>query len=66
MTPIWIFDLDNTLHHANPHVFPHINRAMTRYLQTELGLDEAAANQLRLDYWQRYGATLTEIGRAHV
>ncbi len=65
MTPIWIFDLDNTLHHANPQVFPHINRAMTRYLQTELGLDEAAANQLRLDYWQRYGATLTGLMHNH-
>jgi len=25
----WIFDLDNTLHNARPHIFPHINRAMT-------------------------------------
>lgn len=65
MTPTWIFDLDNTLHHANPHIFPHINRAMTAYVQTELGLDEAAANRLRVDYWQRYGATLTGLVRHH-
>ena len=25
----WIFDLDNTLHDATPHIFPHINRSMT-------------------------------------
>jgi putative hydrolase of the HAD superfamily len=39
----WIFDLDNTLHNATPHIFPHINRAMTAYLQQHLQLDEAAA-----------------------
>lgn len=65
MTPTWIFDLDNTLHHANPYIFPHINRAMTAYVQSELGLDEAAANQLRIDYWHRYGATLTGLMRNH-
>jgi putative hydrolase of the HAD superfamily len=41
--PVWIFDLDNTLHDAVPHVFPHINRSMTAYLQAALGLDEAGA-----------------------
>ena len=44
----WIFDLDNTLHDASPHIFPHINRSMTRYLQEHLALDEATArNQWR-------------------
>ena len=61
----WIFDLDNTLHNASPHIFPHINRAMTQYLQTELGLDADAAGALRQDYWQRYGATLTGLMRNH-
>ena len=65
MSLTWIFDLDNTLHHANPHIFPHINRAMTRYLQQELNLDEGAANQLRMDYWKRYGATLSGLMRHH-
>jgi FMN phosphatase YigB (HAD superfamily) len=36
----WIFDLDNTLHNASPHIFPHINRAMNAYLQQHLQLDE--------------------------
>lgn len=65
MNPTWIFDLDNTLHDANPHVFPHINRAMTAYLVETLKLDEAAANQLREDYWRRYGATLSGLMRHH-
>ena len=30
--PVWLFDLDNTLHNASPHIFPHINRSMSLYL----------------------------------
>ena len=62
---VWVFDLDNTLHNASGHIFPHINRAMTAYLQTHLGLDEAAAGELRRHYWLRYGATLTGLMRHH-
>ncbi|MEI7455714.1 MAG: pyrimidine 5'-nucleotidase [Nitrosomonadales bacterium] len=63
--PLWIFDLDNTLHDANPHIFPHINRSMTAYLQTHLQLSEADANALRQHYWRRYGATLSGMMRHH-
>ncbi len=62
---VWIFDLDNTLHDATPHIFPHINRSMTAYLQKYLQLDEAEANALRVDYWQRYGATLSGLMKHH-
>jgi len=62
---LWIFDLDNTLHNATPHIFPHINRSMTAYLQQHLQLDEAAANALRVHYWQRYGATMSGLMRHH-
>jgi putative hydrolase of the HAD superfamily len=64
-TRAWIFDLDNTLHDATPHIFPHINRAMTEYLQSELGLDRDAAHLLRQQYWRRYGATLLGLMRHH-
>ena len=64
-TKFWIFDLDNTLHDATPHIFPHINRSMTAYLQQHLQLDEMAANALRMHYWQRYGATLSGLMRHH-
>ena len=62
---VWIFDLDNTLHDAAPHIFPHINRSMTEYLQAHLGLDEQAAGELRRSYWTRYGATLLGLMRHH-
>ena len=62
---VWFFDLDDTLHHATPHIFPHMNRAMTQYVMQHLALDEAAANQLRERYWRRYGATLLGLMRHH-
>lgn len=65
MPSVWLFDLDNTLHNASPHIFPHINRSMTAYLMRTLRLDETAANRLRIDYWQRYGATLLGLMRHH-
>lgn len=63
--PVWIFDLDNTLHDANPHIFPHISRSMTAYLQAHLNLDAEAASALRVRYWKRYGATLLGMMRHH-
>ncbi|HWH46862.1 MAG TPA: pyrimidine 5'-nucleotidase [Burkholderiales bacterium] len=61
----WIFDLDNTLHDARPHIFPHIDRSMTAYLAEHLGLGAEAANELRQVYWRRYGATLVGLIRHH-
>lgn len=62
---VWLFDLDNTLHNASPHIFPHINRSMRQYIERHLGLDEHAATRLRQDYWARYGATLLGLMRHH-
>jgi len=65
INPVWIFDLDNTLHNATPHIFPHINHSMTAYLQEHLQLDKDAANALRQEYWQTYGATLSGLIKHH-
>ena len=62
---IWVFDLDNTLHDASPHIFPRMNRAMTDYVSRHLAVDEARANELRVHYWRRYGATLLGLMRNH-
>jgi putative hydrolase of the HAD superfamily len=62
---VWLFDLDNTLHDANPHIFPFMSRAMCAYVARAAGLDAAAAQQLRDHYWLRYGATLTGLVRHH-
>jgi len=62
---IWLFDLDNTLHNATPHIFPHINRSMRQYIERHLGVDESEATRIRQDYWLRYGATLRGLMRHH-
>jgi putative hydrolase of the HAD superfamily len=61
----WLFDLDNTLHNATPHIFPHINRSMRQYIERHLGVDESEATRIRQDYWIRYGATLRGLMRDH-
>ena len=55
---VWLFDLDNTLHNATPHIFPHINRSMRQYIERHLNVDKHEASRIRQDYWMRYGATL--------
>jgi putative hydrolase of the HAD superfamily len=62
---VWLFDLDNTLHNASPHIFPHINRSMREYIERHLGVDAAEATRIRQTYWDRYGATLTGMMRHH-
>ena len=61
----WLFDLDNTLHNATPHIFPHINRSMRDYIERHLGVDRYEATRIRQDYWVRYGATLLGLIRHH-
>ena len=63
--PVWLFDLDNTLHDASPHIFPHINRSMQAYIETHLRVDAEEAGRIRQTYWHRYGATLLGLMRHH-
>ncbi|MFT3849259.1 MAG: pyrimidine 5'-nucleotidase [Propionivibrio sp.] len=60
-----MFDLDNTLHDASAHIFPHIHRSMMAYICRHLEIDEAEATRLRQTYWKRYGATLLGMMRHH-
>lgn len=64
-TPVWLFDLDNTLHHADAGIFYIINRRMTEFMAGRLGLSTDAASDLRQDYWHRYGATLAGLQQHH-
>jgi len=64
-TPLWLFDLDNTLHDTSHAIFGRINSAMTAAVQEALGCDEARANHLRARYWQQYGATVIGLHRHH-
>ena len=63
--PVWLFDLDNTLHDASHAAFGPTSAAMTDYIVEHVGLEPHAANALRDRYWRRYGATLLGLVRHH-
>lgn len=60
---VWIFDLDNTLHDARPHIFPSMHDQMNAWLMRRYGLDEDGANAMRRFFWERYGTTLKGVVR---
>lgn len=64
-TPVWLFDLDNTLHGASRAIFPAINAGMTQYIMDALGVSREHADHLRTSYTRRYGATLLGLARHH-
>ncbi|MDE1998190.1 MAG: pyrimidine 5'-nucleotidase [Burkholderiales bacterium] len=63
--PIWLFDLDNTLHDASRAVFGRLNLSMTDYIETHLAVPRDEADRLRIYYWRRYGATLLGLEKHH-
>jgi putative hydrolase of the HAD superfamily len=67
---VWLFDLDNTLHDASHAIFPAINRNMNALIARVLEAESRpshpeAVNEVRIAYWQRYGATLLGMMRHH-
>jgi putative hydrolase of the HAD superfamily len=63
--PVWLFDLDDTLHDATRSRLPRLCAAMGEYIERELGLSKPESDALRRRYWQRYGATLLGLVRHH-
>ena len=63
--PVWLFDLDNTLHDASNAAFRDLNERMSGYIVEHLGMDRAQADAMRSHYWRRYGATLLGLMRHH-
>lgn len=61
----WIFDLDNTLYPPEVRLFDQIEVRMTAWVMSALGVERAAADALRRDYWHRYGTTLAGLMREH-
>jgi putative hydrolase of the HAD superfamily len=69
-SPVWLFDLDNTLHNASHAIFPSIMAGMNRYLAHLLGdgvtpASDEVVNATRTMYWQRYGATTLGVVKHH-
>lgn len=62
---IWLFDLDNTLHDCSRHIFQRIDSNMSDLMMRWLELDREQADELRLAYWRRYGATAVGLELHH-
>ena len=62
---VWIFDLDNTLHDARARIFPSMHEQINAYLKKYYRVDDAGADAMRRDFWQRYGTTLRGLMRHH-
>ena len=58
MKPVWIFDLDNTLHDAQSKIFPIVNDKMNQYISSALKMSIEEASKIRAQYWLEYGSTL--------
>jgi putative hydrolase of the HAD superfamily len=63
--PVWLFDLDNTLHDASHAAFGELHASMGAYVAEHLGVSAEEAGRLRERYWRRYGATLLGLVRHH-
>lgn len=68
--PVWLFDLDNTLHDASHAIFPAIMARMNTYMARVLGDGDTPASAEQVDavrtqYWRRYGATLMGLVKHH-
>ncbi|WP_345796878.1 pyrimidine 5'-nucleotidase [Castellaniella sp. MT123] len=63
--PVWLFDLDNTLHDASRAIFRTIDRRMSAAVAQALDLPADQADVLRQRYWERYGATAIGLARHH-
>lgn len=63
--PVWLFDLDDTLHDAGSYVFGALHESMGAYVQRTLGVPPDEADRLRRLYWLRYGATLLGLVKHH-
>jgi putative hydrolase of the HAD superfamily len=63
--PVWLFDLDDTLHDATTASMGELRQAMGAYIVEHLKLTDSESDALRRRYWLRYGATLLGLVRHH-
>ena len=54
---VWLIDMDDTLYSASARMFHDIHILMDAYIVQKLGLTAKEANNLRKEYWRRYGVT---------
>lgn len=65
MKKTWFFDLDNTLHNASHAIFKSMDARINHFVEGRLKIDSQLADQLRHQYWVRYGSTLQGLVKHH-
>jgi putative hydrolase of the HAD superfamily len=61
----WIFDLDNTLYHADNGIFAQIDGRMTSFVAGLLSLERDAARQVQKQLYRDHGTTLAGLIAVH-
>ncbi len=65
MSPIWAFDLDNTLYPADSGLFDLVDRRITRFMVERVGVDPGRVPALRARYRDAFGVTLGGLVAEH-
>jgi len=65
MSPLFVFDLDNTLYPREVPLWRMVDARIERYVRERLGVTEAAARTLREGYVRQFGTTLKGLMRHH-
>ena len=61
----WVFDLDNTLYPPEVRLFDQIEIRMTDYVMRSLNVGRQEADQIRSEYWAKFGTTLAGLMDIH-
>ncbi|MDR3470015.1 MAG: pyrimidine 5'-nucleotidase [Xanthobacteraceae bacterium] len=61
----WVFKLDDTLYPRSVGLHRQLKQRVVRFVADHLAIDQAAAEALHLDYYERYGATLQGMVERH-
>jgi putative hydrolase of the HAD superfamily len=62
---LWLFDLDDTLHHASKHIFPRQYEAMHRFIEQRFALTRDEAVVRRRELFLKHGTTGFGLHKEH-
>lgn len=61
--PVWLFDLDNTLHAASREIFPEMFNLMAAYIAKSFDIPIEEAMTMLIDYTHRFGGALVGLSK---
>ncbi len=60
---LFLIDVDNTLYPKDSGIFDQIDQKINDYMEKFLEMDKITINKTRIDYWNRYGTTMSGLIR---